>query len=80
LRRALTGGRTRGTRPRLPSTDLRFASRAEHRAWLETQAPLPTGFRVGTARFAFTPAELPRTAYMNLVLVALDRTPSPARR
>ncbi|HYD42163.1 MAG TPA: bifunctional ornithine acetyltransferase/N-acetylglutamate synthase [Anaeromyxobacter sp.] len=61
----------------MPSTDLRFASRAEHRAWLETQAPLPEGFRVGTARFAFTPAELPRTAYMNLVLIALDR-PTPA--
>ena len=61
----------------MPSTDLRFASRAEHRAWLETQAPLPAGFRVGTARFPFTPAELPRTAYMNLVLVALDR-PTPA--
>jgi glutamate N-acetyltransferase/amino-acid N-acetyltransferase len=61
----------------MPSTDLRFASRAEHRAWLETQAPLPDGFRVGTTRFAFTPAELPRTAYMNLVLIALDR-PTPA--
>lgn len=61
----------------MPSTDLRFASRAEHRAWLETQAPLPDGFRVGTARFAFTPAELPRTAYMNVVLIALDR-PTPA--
>ena len=61
----------------MPSTDLRFASRAEHRAWLETQAPLPDGFRVGTARFAFTPAELPRTAYMNLVLIALER-PTPA--
>jgi glutamate N-acetyltransferase/amino-acid N-acetyltransferase len=61
----------------MPSTDLRFASRAEHRAWIETQAPLPAGFRVGTARFAFTPAELPRTAYMNLVLIALDR-PTPA--
>jgi glutamate N-acetyltransferase/amino-acid N-acetyltransferase len=61
----------------MPSTDLRFASRAEHRAWLETQAPLPAGFRVGATRFAFTPAELPRTAYMNVVLVALDR-PTPA--
>jgi glutamate N-acetyltransferase/amino-acid N-acetyltransferase len=61
----------------MASTDLRFQNRAAHRAWLETQAPLPAGFRVGATRFAFTPAELPRTAYMNLVLVALDRpTPS----
>ncbi len=61
----------------MASTDLRFSSRAEHRAWLETQAPLPDGFRVGAARFAFTPRELPRPVNMNLVLVALDR-PTPA--
>jgi glutamate N-acetyltransferase/amino-acid N-acetyltransferase len=61
----------------MASTDLRFSSRAEHRAWLETQARLPAGFRVGAAGFAFTPCELPRPVSMNLVLVALDR-PTPA--
>jgi glutamate N-acetyltransferase/amino-acid N-acetyltransferase len=52
---------------------LTFASQAEHRAWLETQAPLPAGFRVGTASFAFTPAEAPKPARMTLTLLALDR-------
>jgi glutamate N-acetyltransferase/amino-acid N-acetyltransferase len=61
----------------MASTDLRFASRAEHRAWLETQAPLPAGFRVGTTQLRFTPIELPRPVQMRLVLVALDR-PTPA--
>ncbi len=61
----------------MASTDLRFSTRAEHRAWLETQAPLPDGFRVGAARFAFAPRELPRQVNMNLVLVALDH-PTPA--
>jgi len=61
----------------MASTDLRFSSRAEHRAWLETQAPLPAGFRVGTAQLEFTPAELPRPVSMRLVLLSLDR-PTPA--
>jgi glutamate N-acetyltransferase / amino-acid N-acetyltransferase len=61
----------------MSSTDLRFAGRAEHRAWLESQAALPAGFRAGVARFEFVPVELPRPARMNLVLVALDR-PTPA--
>ena len=61
----------------MASTDLRFSTRAEHRAWLETQAPLPDGFRAGAARFAFTPRELPRPVNMSLVLLALDR-PTPA--
>jgi glutamate N-acetyltransferase/amino-acid N-acetyltransferase len=58
------------------STDLAFASQAEHRAWLESQAALPAGFRVGAAGFAFTPAEAPKPARMTLTLVALDR-PTP---
>jgi glutamate N-acetyltransferase / amino-acid N-acetyltransferase len=57
----------------MPSTSLTFASRAEHRAWLATQAPLPAGFRVGAASLAFTPVEVPKPARMNLTLVALDR-------
>ncbi len=61
----------------MSSTDLRFAGRAEHRAWVESQAALPAGFRAGVARFEFLPVELPRPARMNLVLVALDR-PTPA--
>jgi glutamate N-acetyltransferase/amino-acid N-acetyltransferase len=57
----------------MPSTDLRFRSRAEHRAWLETQSALPAGFRVGTARLEFTPVEVPKPARMAITLIALDR-------
>jgi glutamate N-acetyltransferase/amino-acid N-acetyltransferase len=53
-----------------------FADRASHRAWLATQSALPAGFRVGTARFEFVPAEAPKPARMTLTLIALDR-PSP---
>jgi glutamate N-acetyltransferase/amino-acid N-acetyltransferase len=60
----------------MPSTALTFASREAHRAWLATQAALPAGFRVGTARLAFTPVEAPKPARMTLTLIALDR-PTP---
>jgi glutamate N-acetyltransferase/amino-acid N-acetyltransferase len=60
----------------VPSTALTFASRAAHRAWLAAQAALPAGFRVGTARFDFTPHEAPKPAKMTLTLIALDR-PTP---
>jgi len=56
----------------MPSTDLTFSSRAEHRAWLASQAALPRGFRVGTARFGFTPREAPKPGEMTLTLIALD--------
>jgi glutamate N-acetyltransferase / amino-acid N-acetyltransferase len=60
----------------MASTRLSFSSAEEHRAWLETQGQLPTGFRVGTARFGFTPFEVPsKPARMTLTLIALD-TPS----
>jgi glutamate N-acetyltransferase / amino-acid N-acetyltransferase len=61
----------------MPSTSLVFASAAEHRAWLERQAALPAGFRVGTASFSFTPAEVPKPATMRLTVVALD-APTPS--
>lgn len=54
-----------------------FASRAEHRAWLETQSRLPAGFRTGTTRIEFVPVEVAKPARMNLTLVALD-APSPS--
>jgi glutamate N-acetyltransferase / amino-acid N-acetyltransferase len=60
----------------VPSTAQVFSSRAVHRAWLATQAALPAGFRVGTARLAFTPEEAPKPAEMTLALLALDR-PTP---
>jgi glutamate N-acetyltransferase/amino-acid N-acetyltransferase len=60
----------------MASTRLAFASQEEHRTWLETQAPLPAGFRVGTASFAFTPVEAPKPARMTVTLLALDR-PTP---
>jgi len=60
----------------MSSTPMTFADRASHRAWLAAQSPLPAGFRVGSARFDFTPAEAPKPARMTLTLIALDR-PSP---
>jgi len=57
----------------VPSTDLTFADRSSHRAWLATQAILPAGFRVGTCRFEFTPREAPKPSRMTLTLLALDR-------
>ena len=60
----------------MASTNLSFASRADHRAWLAEQAALPAGFRVGTAGFSFVPAEAPRPARMTLTLLALER-PTP---
>jgi glutamate N-acetyltransferase/amino-acid N-acetyltransferase len=61
----------------MPSTDLTFASRDAHRAWLASQAALPAGFRVGTTRFEFIPFEVHKPAKMTLTLIALDQpTPS----
>ena len=60
----------------MPSTNLIFRDRQEHRAWLASQAKLPLGFRVGTARFDFVPKEAPKPAKMTLTLLALD-TPTP---
>ena len=57
----------------MPSTQLTFRSREEHRAWLETQSRLPLGFRVGTTRFEFTPVEVPKPAWMNITLIAADK-------
>src|SRR5512138_1353048 len=61
----------------MPSPSLEFASRAAHRAWLESQAALPEGFRVGTAAFEFVPVEVPKPARMRVTLLALD-APTPA--
>jgi glutamate N-acetyltransferase/amino-acid N-acetyltransferase len=61
----------------MPSTSLSFADEAAHRAWLESQAALPAGFRVGTASLDFVPVEVPKPSRMNLTLIALDR-PTPA--
>ncbi len=57
----------------MSSTSLVFSSRAEHRAWLASQAALPRGFRVGAARFDFVPFEVPKPAKMTVTLIALDR-------
>lgn len=57
----------------MASTDLSFETREQHRAWLETQAALPLGFRVGSSRFEFSPYEVPaKVAKMTLTLLALD--------
>ena len=60
----------------MPSTNLTFADRNAHRAWLTSQAALPAGFRVATTRFDFTPQEAPKPAKMTLTLIALER-PTP---
>jgi glutamate N-acetyltransferase/amino-acid N-acetyltransferase len=60
----------------MASTELTFASREAHRAWLATQAILPRGFRVGTTRLQFTSAEIGKPATMNLTLIAPER-PTP---
>ena len=60
----------------MASTQLIFSDRAAHRAWLASQAKLPAGFRVGTARFEFLPREAPKPAKMTLTLIALDQ-PTP---
>ncbi|MBM3843667.1 MAG: arginine biosynthesis protein ArgJ [Verrucomicrobia bacterium] len=57
----------------MPSTQLTFADRAAHRAWLAAQSALPAGFRVGRASFDFTPREAPKPARMNLTLITLDQ-------
>ena len=60
----------------MSSTQLVFADRESHRAWLEAQAALPAGFRVGTSRFEFTPVEAPKPARMTITIIALER-PTP---
>jgi glutamate N-acetyltransferase / amino-acid N-acetyltransferase len=57
----------------VPSTNLTFADRQAHRAWLASQAALPAGFRVGSARFDFMPEEAPKPAKMTLTLISLDQ-------
>lgn len=56
----------------MASTQLTFDSQKTHTAWLETQAELPDGFRVGTARFDFVPVEVPKPAKMTLTAIVLD--------
>ncbi|MCK6490214.1 MAG: bifunctional ornithine acetyltransferase/N-acetylglutamate synthase [Planctomycetes bacterium] len=60
----------------MASTELTFADRAAHRAWLASQAALPRGFRTGCARFDFVPAEVAKPAKMTVTLIALER-PTP---
>ena len=57
----------------MPSTDLTFASRDAHHAWLTSQAALPAGFRIGTTRFEFIPFEVHKPAKMTLTLITLDK-------
>jgi glutamate N-acetyltransferase/amino-acid N-acetyltransferase len=66
----------KGDTSAMSSTSLAFASVAEHRAWLATQAPLPKGFRVGATRFQFVPAEVHKPSAMTLTLIVLERPTS----
>jgi len=60
----------------MTSTDLVFADRAAHRAWLAEHAALPKGFRAGAARFAFRPFEVDKPAKMALTLIVADQPTS----
>ena len=60
----------------MPSTQMVFADRASHRAWLLAESRLPAGFKVGGARFDFTPVEAPKPAKMTLTVLALEK-PTP---
>jgi len=57
----------------MPSTELEFTSHAAHRAWLESQAALPQGFRAGSTTLEFVPVEVPKPGRMNVTLLALER-------
>ena len=61
----------------MPSTNLVFTDRASHRAWLNTQAALPKGWRVGMHQFGFTAAVTGKPAKMRLTLLVPD-VPTPA--
>ena len=69
----MTRGRPAGYSRRMASTSLTFAGPAQHRTWLASQATLPAGFRVGTARLEFTPVEVKKPARMALTLLVVDR-------
>ena len=60
----------------MTSTALTFADAAAHRAWLSSQAALPAGFRTGTTRFEFVPAEVNKPAKMTITLITLDKPTS----
>lgn len=60
----------------MPSTSLTFASLDAHRAWLASQAALPAGFRTGSTRFEFIPAEVSKPAKMTITMIALDQPTS----
>ena len=52
---------------------MEHSSIESHRAWLASQAALPAGFRVGTARFSFVPVEVAKPGTMTVTVIALDR-------
>ncbi|MDX2019312.1 MAG: bifunctional glutamate N-acetyltransferase/amino-acid acetyltransferase ArgJ [Deltaproteobacteria bacterium] len=49
-----------------------FANESEHQAFVAAQAVMPQGFRAGTTRFEFVPAEVTKPAKMNLTLLVAD--------
>jgi len=49
-----------------------FKTEAEHRAFITAQGIMPLGFRAGSTRFEFTPAEVTKPAKMNLTVIAAD--------
>ncbi len=57
----------------MSSTDLTFPSRDAHRAWLQSQAALPAGFRVGKATFEFIPVEVHKPSKMTVTVIAADQ-------
>jgi glutamate N-acetyltransferase / amino-acid N-acetyltransferase len=68
----LPAPRSRNT-TRMTSTNLTFSSQQAHLDWLTAQSALPAGFRVGTTRFDFIPAEVHKPSKMTITVIALDK-------
>ncbi|TVR45306.1 MAG: bifunctional ornithine acetyltransferase/N-acetylglutamate synthase [Planctomycetota bacterium] len=60
----------------MAATDPCFSHADEHLAWLQSQARLPQGFRVGSTKVSFVSAETGKPAESTLTLISLDQ-PSP---
>ncbi len=49
-------------------------SEDQYTAWLEEEALLPSGFKIGTTSFSFTPKEFTKEVKMNLTVIAADES------
>lgn len=49
-----------------------FKQESDHRRFVAEQGVMPLGFRAGSTRFEFTPAEVTKTAMMNVTVIVAD--------